>query len=449
MTSIRTEMSRGVDSVATPPMRIGFLVKTFPRLSETFILNEILGLEKLGWTLHIFSLKRPTEEPMHPAVAEVKAQVSYIPTLLAANSIGDPFRVVAAHLRLFATRPLKYLSVVRRYFRETKKTRLKEFLQAGCLAVSMERASIQYLHAHFANTPTAVAELVHWLTGIPFSFTAHAKDIYTSNPADLTRRIQTATSVLTCTGFNADHLRSIAGAGASIYLAYHGIDTRRFASVKRTYKTRCEDELPLVLSVGRFCEKKGLDDLIRSCAILRGRGVRFRCALIGYGPLERDLKELRKALDLEACIDMPGRLAQPEVIEYYQKANVFALPCLVTDSGDRDGIPNVLFEAMAAGVPVVTTNVSGITELVLHGETGWVAGPRQPDMLATFIEYALTHPEESKKLADNARRRVEQEFTLEVSSMRVHECLTRATVKGKFEPGYASLRHGLSRERSR
>ncbi len=430
------------------PMRIGFLVKTFPRLSETFILNEILGLEKLGWTLHIFSLKHPAEEPVHPTVAEVKARVDYVPTLLTVNSIVDPFRVVAAHLRLFATRPVKYLSAFRKYFKETNQARLKEFLQAGCLAVSMEREGIRHLHAHFANTPTAVAEIVHWLTGIPFSFTAHAKDIYTSNPVDLARRILSAASVLTCTGFNASHLRSLAGAGATIHLAYHGIDTRRFASVDRTYTTRSTHELPLILSVGRFCEKKGLDDLIRACAILRDRGVRFRCALIGYGPLEGELKDLRKALDIEELIEMPGRLAQPEVIEYYQKASVFALPCLVTDSGDRDGIPNVLFEAMAAGVPVVTTNVSGITELVLHGETGWVASSRHPEMLAKFIEYVLTHPEESEKLADNARRRVEQQFTLEVSSMRVNDCLVAATVMGKFKAGNAILRQGLSKEPS-
>lgn len=412
------------------PMRIGFLVKTFPRLSETFILNEILGLEELGWDLHIFSLKRPADEPVHPGVAQVHAPVTYIPTLLSSYSWHDPLRTLAAHAHLLINRPLRYISSFRRYFATTQETRLKEFLQAGYLAVSLEKQGINYIHAHFANTPTAVAEIVHWLTGIPFSFTAHAKDIYTSPEADLKRRIQAATVVLTCTGFNERHLRSIAGPSGSIQIAYHGIDALRFAAAKHPLTNSPNGNMPLLLSVGRFCEKKGLEDLMRACAILRDKGVRLRCALVGYGPLDGKLKELRHHLGLDEIIEMPGRLAQREVIDYYRQASIFALPCLVTDSGDRDGIPNVLFEAMAAGVPVVTTDVSGISELVVTGETGWLVKPRNPEMLAESIAYVLDHPAEAATLAEKARDRVLKEFSLEVSSARVHVQLQAAVQRG-------------------
>ncbi len=432
--------------MTSPSIRIGFLVKTFPRLSETFILNEILGLEQLGWDLHIYSLKRPADEPVHPGVGQVKATVKYVPTLMPMASLLDPLRILAAHLRMLLTRPVRYVAAIRRYFWKTAETRLKEFLQAGYLAASLERNGITHLHAHFANTPTAVAEIAHWLTNIPFSFTAHAKDIYTSNEADLARRIGAATSVLTCTEFNERHLRSIAGNRASIHLAYHGIDATRFAAVVRDPSASAEEAVPLVLSVGRFCEKKGLEDLIRACAILRDKNIRFRCVLVGYGPLDNQLKELRRALGLEALIEMPGRLAQPEVIAQYRKASLFVLPCLVTDSGDRDGIPNVLFEAMAAGVPVVTTNVSGITELVVEGKTGWLVESRRPDLLAQSIEHVLAHSDQAAALAENARRCVLENFTLEVSSQRVHERLTAAVNKGLAPTPKAGAMEGLYRE---
>ncbi len=421
------------------PMRIGFLVKTFPRLSETFILNEILGLEKLGWDLHIYSLKGPVNEPVHPGVSQVKAPVSYIPSFMPTTTLVDPFGILGAHLQILVKHPIRYVSAIRRYFCQTVDKRLKEFIQAGYLAVSLQKAGITHLHVHFANSPTAVGEVVHWLTGIPFSFTAHAKDIYTSNKVDLARRIKTAASVLTCTGFNERYLRSLSDEEASINLAYHGIDTTRFTAGANNSSEKENEHVPLVLSVGRFCEKKGLDDLIRACAILRDNGVRFRCILVGYGPLEEQLKELRRALQLEALVEMPGRMGQAEVIEQYRKASVFALPCRVTDSGDRDGIPNVLFEAMALGVPVVTTDVSGITELVVERRTGWIVEPQRPDKLAASIEYVLTHPDQAAELAGNARRRVLEEFTLEVSSRRVHDQLLFAVRRG-----LASAEHRLS-----
>lgn len=412
------------------PARIGFLVKTFPRLSETFILNEILGLQTMGWTPQIYSLKRPAEEPVHPGVAQVQTPVRYVPSMRPACSWMEPVKALAAHAGLVVKKPVRYGAALWRYFSGTRAARVKEFVQAGWLAAELEREGITHLHAHFANAPTAVAEIVHWLTGIPFSFTAHAKDIYTTDEGDLARRMATATATLTCTAFNARHLRGIGGEQAQVELAYHGIDTERFRNAAEQAGADAAAEIPIVLTVGRFSEKKGLEDLIHACALLRDRGVRFRCVMVGYGALEDRLKELRSALRLNAVVEMPGRLAQPEVIAQYRRAAVFALPCVVLENGDRDGIPNVLLESMAAGVPVVTTDVSGIAEVVENGRTGWLVQPHNPVMLADAIAYVLSHDTETARVAAYARERVEAEFSLAASAQRVHDALRRAVTCG-------------------
>ena len=412
------------------PARIGFLVKTFPRLSETFILNEILGLQRMGWTLQIYSLKRPVEEPVHPGVAKVQMPTRYIPSLRPVASWMEPLKALAAHAALVVKRPVRYGTALWRYFTQTRAARVKEFVQAGWLAVDLEREGITHLHAHFANAPTAVAEIVHWLTGIPFSFTAHAKDIYTTDEGDLARRMATATATLTCTAFNARHLRGIAGDRAQVELAYHGIDTERFQRKAEQGGAEVEAGIPTVLTVGRFSAKKGMEDLLHACALLRDRGVRFRCVMVGYGALEDRLKELRSALRLDAVIEMPGRLAQPEVIAQYRRAAVFALPCVVLENGDRDGIPNVLLESMAAGVPVVTTDVSGIAEVIENGRTGWLVEPHNPSMLADAIAYVLSHGTEAARVAAGARERVEAEFSLAAGAERAHDALRRAVMCG-------------------
>ncbi len=411
-------------------VRVGFLVKTFPRLSETFILNEILGLEEMGWDLCIYSLKRPAKEPVHPGVARVKAPVYYVSGLQLEASLLEPLKNLAVNLGMLTKRPVRYARALARYFTSATEPRRKHFFQAACLAWELEKQGITHLHAHFANLPTALAEIVHWLTGIPFSFTAHAKDIYTSDARDLERRICAATAVMTCTAFNEAHLRAISGPGAAIHLAYHGIDTARFAMTGSGGAAREPNAIPTVLTVGRFSPKKGLEDLIRACAILRDRNCKMRCVIVGYGEQEAALKQLRTELGLEDVIEMPGRLAQPEVVEQYRRAAVFALPCVVLENGDRDGIPNVLFEAMAAGVPVVTTNISGITELVRHEETGWIVDPHKPEALAASIEYVLTHRERAAEVVERARQRVEADFTLEASARRAHEKLLAAVVAG-------------------
>ncbi len=394
-------------------MRTAYLLKTFPRLSETFILNEILGLESLGQELEIFALKRPAEQQAHPSVAKVKAPVIYVPSLLP-NPL-DALRCVIAHLALFLASPVLYSRALR-FFVSVQKSRVKDFAQAGWLARALQRRSITHLHAHFANVPVSVAELVHRLTGIPYSFTAHAKDIYLTPPDELRRKIRSASFVLTCTGFNANHLAGISDGQTPIRLVYHGIDLSFFEPARAPKQ---EKECPLLISVGRFCEKKGLPYLIQACALLKEQNRRFQCRIIGYGELRDELSALIAHLGLENCVSLEGPFTQDQVLEVYGQADAFVLPCLVTDNGDRDGIPNVLLEAMSMGIPVISTGISGIGELIRHASNGLLVPERDAEAIAAAIVLLLDYPRLAAQLAASGREKVLGQFELRQSASAV------------------------------
>lgn len=403
--------------------RLAYLLKTFPRLSETFILNEILGLERLGMQLQIFSLRRPAAEPLHPGVSELKSSVTYIPSLSWKFWPGALVQMIRSHLVLLATDSRRYLATARFYFRVKRGSRFEDFLQAPYLARALQRSKVTHLHAHFANVPTTVAELVHHLVGIPFSFTAHAKDIYLTAPAELARKISSATAVLTCTAHNQQYLAQLAGSSKNIRLAYHGVDVEIFGATPRPRSTGMR-HLPLILSVGRYCEKKGFEYLIQACRRLADRGFTFHCQIVGYGELQKELQSLIADLGLQDSVFLLGKMKQDQVATLYRQARMFVLPCIVTDQGDRDGIPNVLIEAMASEVPVVSTEVSGISELVKHAHNGLLVPPRDPHPLADAMELLLLRSDLRRRLAQNGRKTVLGNFTLEASARHVHHILS-------------------------
>ncbi len=402
--------------------KIAYLLKTYPRLSETFILNEILGLEELGARLHIFSLRRPDEVRFHPAVAKVKAPVTYALAIGPRSRPLDALTVLYRHVALCLGHPKRYWRTVWSYFRRPGKQRLKEVMQAGFLAGEMRKAGCTHLHAHFANVPATVAELVKGFTGIPYSFTAHAKDIYLTSPEELNRKIQGAEFVLTCTGYNRRQLRELSTGDTPIRAIYHGIDLSVFDGRSKAPS----DATPSILSVGRFCEKKGFPYLIRACRTLKDLGMDFRCLIVGYGPLRDELDGLIGELKLRDCVSLADKMTQDELVEVYRKADVFVLPCLVTGDGDRDGIPNVLIEAMAQRLAVVSTDVSGIGELVVHMENGLLAHEKDAEGLAAAIEMLLRHPELRRKLGERGREKVLRLFSLEKSAASVWDAFQEA-----------------------
>lgn len=407
-----------------PPRTIGYLLKRYPRLSETFILNEMRALERLGTQLHVFSLLRPEETLSHPAVSELQAPVTYFPAAWAAKIST----VAKAHVTMAWTEPLRYWHAVGLALWWSLCSRhplsvWKQFLRSAYVALACRRQRIQHLHAHFANAPTLVASLVSVMCNIPYSFSTHAKDLYLTQQTVLRRRINSASFVLTCTRHNLEYLRSFLPQPQwhKIHLVYHGIDLAAFPVPVNDVKAITSTgegaplipivlSVPLILSVGRLVPKKGLHDLISACQLLKARGVKFRCAIVGEGPLRGELENQIGKIGMEGTISLLGAMAHDRLVALYGQASVFALSPQVMEDGDRDGIPNVLAEAMAAGLPVVSTCVSGIPELVEDGHTGLLVESRNPVALADAVERLLRDPKKSQSLAAAARRKMEDGF---------------------------------------
>lgn len=397
---------------------VGYLLKTFPKLSETFILNEILELERQGVALHIFSLRSPKDAFSHPAVAHVKSPVTYIPSVLPESNSASRAALLEAQTELshwFRTFPRSPLdSAVQFYSGRPEAKDINELWQAIYLARELLRQNIAHLHVHFANVPTATAEIAQIICGTSYSITAHAKDIYLTEPNVLDRRMAQAEFVLTCTDFNRRYLQRISRSDTSIHLAYHGIDVQTFTPSLPTSTLRQAGSQPVrLLSVGRFCKKKGFEYLLKACRSLQSRSLSFTCTLVGYGPLQPQIEQWIDDNQLGDRVTLAGKLPQDQVIDHYRQADVFVLPCVVTQAGDRDGIPNVLLEAMAMRLPVVSTQISGIGELVQSGYNGLLVPQRDVEALTGALERLIANAEWRSHLGCNAQHTVRQRFMLQ------------------------------------
>lgn len=400
---------------------VAYVMKRYPRLTETFILNEIRAMERLGAQIHVFSLLPPEPPPHHPMVAQVQAPI-HSP---AATGFGKWAGLVRAHGHMLASSPLRYAGTVLRAIVWSVRSPSplsvwRQFARGGYIASTCRRYGILHIHAHFANAPAASARFANLMSGIPFSFTTHAKDLYLTAPRLIRERARAATFIATCTDYNARFLRDLLGDdGDKVHLVYHGIDLSQFSprdgqSASTSLRPR------LVLSVGRLVEKKGHDDLIAACAMLRRKGLAFRCMIVGEGPLRGAMAAQIDEFGLAGMVTLEGAMTHAKLVALYRHADVFALAPRITDDGDRDGIPNVIAEAMATGVPVVSTNVSGIPELVVHEQTGLLAPPNDPASFANALERLLTDPEQAASLARTARERLEQDFDLWTTTRRLH-----------------------------
>ncbi len=400
---------------------LAYIMKRYPRLTETFIINEIRAMERLGADLRIFSLLQPEPPPHHPMVAQVMAPLHVLPA-----AWGPKLkRLAASHTQAFTAAPLRYLGAAARALQwsATSSSPLavwKHFLRAGYVAAECRAQGIAHIHAHFANTPTAVAHFASLMTGIPFSFTAHAKDLYLTRKDIIARRTRAAQFVVTCTGYNVRYLQDIQNhPPGKINLIYHGIDLDMF-NARPAAATPAPASPPLILSVGRLVPKKGLSDLITACALLKASGTAFRCRIIGEGPLRNALQEQINAAGLDGVITLEGAMTHASLIALYATADLFALPPRIADDGDRDGIPNVIAEAMAIGLPVVSTDVSGIPELVRNLETGLLVPPRDPAALAQAMEQLLRDRPLALRLAATGRALLERDFDLWTTTRRLH-----------------------------
>lgn len=394
--------------------KIGYVVSTWPRLSQTFVLNEILALERCGLPLRIFSAKAPPAEPVNAKVAQVRAPVTYL------NFRGRRRAILLANVRIARDLPGRYFQTMIRALRYRQLGILRRFFQAGYLADLVHREHVTHLHAHFTTAPTQIAMFTHDLVRVPYTFTAHARDIYADTQADLLRaEMECAQAVVTVSEYNREHLYRIKpDLNGKLRCIDYGLDLSEFSF---RWPRASDPPPPIILAVARLVEKKGLGDLILAADILRKRGHSFRLLIIGDGELRHALRHRIAEYGLQGWVTLLGAQPHEKVRLAYERASIFVLPCVVAADGDRDGLPNVLLEAMASGVPVVTTRVVGIPELIESERDGLLTPPSDPPALAEALERLLTNADLHKRLALAARFKIEERFSIDRSAKKLLE----------------------------
>lgn len=387
---------------------LAYVVKMFPRFSETFILNELLELERRGHRLTVYSLKHPPRGPVHPGLARLEARVVYLPERPVHWLTQGP-RAALPHLRADAAQGFPLLRHVAS--RGTHQA-WKRYFQAAALARDLSSHPVAHLHAHFASAPSRVAMFASRLTGTPFSFTAHAKDIYQNGTDhDLLRdKMRAARFVVTVSEFNRAYLSGLHGPGAngSLRRLYNGVDLRAF----RPGGLSMEARDPVVLAVGRLVEKKGFADLIAAWPIVCARIPGARLIMVGEGPEEPRLRAQAQQGGVASSVTWAGSQPQDRVRSFMDQAAVFCLPCRVAADGNRDGLPTVLLEALASGVPCVTTPVTGNPEIITDRVEGRLVEPGNPGALADALGDLLSDRGTLARMSLAARRRSEQRFDL-------------------------------------
>jgi glycosyltransferase involved in cell wall biosynthesis len=390
-------------------MTVAVVVKGYPRLSETFIAQELLGLERRGVAMRIVSLRHPTDRLRHPIHAEIAASVTYLPEYL----WREPLRCLRAWRR---ARRLPGYSTAKRDFladlrRDATANRIRRFGQACVLAAELG-GTVSALHAHFLHTPGSVARYAARLLGLPFSLSGHAKDVWTTPGWEIREKLRDAAWAVTCSEAAAAHLRALAPE-TPVEVIYHGLDLARFpAGATRPATHDGRDDPVRILSVSRAVEKKGLDTTLTALAALP-EAARWRFTHIGAGPALGALKLQAASLGIGDKIDWRGAQSQAGVLAALRAADLFVIASRIAGSGDRDGLPNVLMEAQSQGLPVVASRLSAIPELVVDGETGLLVPPDDPDALAGVLLRLIGDPALRRALGDAGERRVRGRFDAE------------------------------------
>lgn len=396
---------------------VAFVLKGYPRLSETFIAQEIAALEHLGLDIRIVSLRHPTDKRTHPVHAEIKAPLLYLPEYIR----DEPARVLRAwwHMR---RRPGYRAALAvwwRDLWRDRSANRIRRFGQALVLAHELPPDVVR-LHAHFLHTPASVARYAAMVLGLPWSGSAHAKDIWTTPAWELREKLASCDWLVTCTGTNSDYLGTLAPAGR-VELVYHGLDLARFPVQPQVRPPRdgTDPAQPVrILSVGRLVEKKGTDVLLGALALLPGR-LHWRLVHVGGGPLRESLAQQANALGVADRIEWRGAMTQDHLLREYRDADMFVLASRIAQDGDRDGLPNVLMEAQSQAVPCVATRVSAIHELIEDGSTGVLVPPESAPELAAALGGLIADPDRRRAFGLAGQSRVVRHFGMQANLARL------------------------------
>lgn len=400
------------------PGAVAFVLKGYPRLSETFIAQEVRGLERCGLDIRIVSLRHPTDRATHPIHGEIRAPVTYLPEYL----YRQPVRVLRG---LRAARRLAGWRQARRVWwrdllRDPTPNRIRRFGQAAVLARELP-GDVVRLHAHFLHTPASVARYAAIMRGLPWSVSAHARDIWTSPHWELREKLADCRWAVTCSQSARDCLAVLADRPDRVELVYHGIDLARFAPPPSARSRRdggAADDPVVLLTVGRAVEKKGHDVLIDALARLP-RGLSWRWVHIGGGPLRRRLQKRAAAAGLAGRIDWRGSQSQEKVLEQYRAADLFVLASRIAADGDRDGLPNVLLEAQSQSLPCIASAVSAVPELIRDRVNGRLVPPEDADALAAALVALIADPGQRRRMGEAGRRIVHQRFAAEAGIARL------------------------------
>lgn len=395
----------------TTNRKLAYLVSRFPKISETFILYEILELRRLGFEVDIFPLVREREDVQHPEVASLTSRTHYY------SALSAP--VILAQLFWITRRPTRYLatlwSVIYGNISSPKFLirGIVAFLLAGLFAKEIKRSGIGHVHAHWATHPALAAYVVHRLTGLPYSFTAHAHDIYVEQ-AMLREKIADADFVVTISEFNRRFLAGLYGEALAkkVDVIHCGIDLDVFQPREGAQKA----ETFTIICVASLEEKKGHKYLIEACAQLAERGIALNCLLVGDGDLRAELEAMIQGHGLSEHVKPLGRQPRHRVGELLAQSHALVLPSIVTSKGKMEGIPVALMEALAMQMPVIATDISGVSELVEHNVTGLLVPEKDASALATAIDVIRQDPAAAAAFGRRGREKVIAEFDLHANT---------------------------------
>lgn len=392
--------------------RIGYVLKRYPRYSETFVVNEILAHEAAGLEIEIFALRPPCDTHFQDAISQVRSPVTYIRKPVqgrVSESLNSLAPTAASYFWAELQEAGKVIPDLWAKLAVAQGEQASTVYQAAWLAREVTLKGITHLHAHFGSVATSVARLAAHFADISYTFTAHAKDIFHESVEfeDMQRKLRDATAVVTVSDYNLNYLREAYGAVAErVQRIYNGLDLSQLQYCSSASRP------PLILSVGRLVEKKGLSVLVDACAVLRQMGCEFQCQIVGTGTLEEALQHQIQQLGLESFVNIVGPRPQREVFQLVQQAAVFAAPYVIGRDGNRDGLPTVLLEAMALGTPCVSTDVTGIPELIRDRQTGLIVPQHNAKELAIAMQQLLINSDLRVKLSTQARQLIESEFDI-------------------------------------
>ena len=390
---------------------VAYMLDGFPIISETFILQEILELKKRGLNIIIFAREGVNDIPYnslsHPESKYLVKETCYL----------NPYSIVKKkkwlHFLTFLENPFRYLRTFYFSYLEGGETFIA-FKSAPLYIREMKNKNVQHIHAHFARRACTFSMLISMITGIPYSFTAHAHDIYVSDAMDISNHIRAAEFVITCTAHNQSYLLGKYGrqADGKITRNYHGVDTHLLKPAGERIVKGKEEYGMSILSVGRLVEKKGFPYLIQALSQLKKViNEPFTLNILGDGPEKEYLCQVVKECAMSDNILFRGLLPFEEIRRFYEEADFFVLPCIIARNGDQDGIPNVILEAMSAGLPVIATNISGIPEVITDGVDGFLVPPQNSHALADSIRRLSQDRELRIAMGRNARKKMEERFS--------------------------------------